>query len=237
MALSGEISTDFVVIPSTALSGEVATDFVVIPSTALSGEIALDFTPLPGPASSAIFSSTIDILGGGAPASSAVFSSTIDILGGGAPASSAIFSSVLDFTIEQKPSNLFSRGSPTTLRRGTTLLGSVAGVDLTAIGATSLYSVGTGRTAIIDLVIVRCTEATSITTPAVAGVGVASGEDDVIEAQALFGLTTSGVYYVFPGPGGMSVELSAGQSLKLGVDTGAIGTSQVATVDVLGREF
>jgi len=75
-----------------------------------------------------------------------------------------------------------------------------------------------------------------ITTPAVVGIGVAVGEDDVYNSQPLVGLTTSDEFFVFPS-GGVMVELAALDQLKIGVDTAAIGTSQVVAVDVFGREF
>jgi hypothetical protein len=133
-------------------------------------------------------------------------------------------------------SYLFTSLSPASTHTAIVLLSKKTGIDLTITGTTSLYAPPTGRSAIIDLVVLRCTAAVGITTPAVAGIGVAVGEDDVYNSQPLVGLTAPDEFFVFP-PGGAMVELAALDQLKIGVDTAAIGVSQVVAIDVFGREF
>lgn len=112
-------------------------------------------------------------------------------------------------------------------------LASVAGISGTTTGITSLYTVPTGRTAIITSANVRCTAATAITVGPTLGMGVAAGEDDIYAATSLASLTAVGQLYGFTTTG-MSVSAAAGSVIKVGIDTAATGTSQTLTIDLVG---
>lgn len=109
-------------------------------------------------------------------------------------------------------------------------------VDLTATPAsTPIYTVPTGKTAIIHMVVLRCTAASGVTVVALAGVGVTG--TDVYPDQQLLGLDAAGVRYIFPsGPGSRAI-LSAGDVLNLVVSQAATASSQTVEVDVFGDEF
>lgn len=112
-------------------------------------------------------------------------------------------------------------------------LASAASISGTATGATSLYTVPAGRTAIITSANVRCTAATAITVGPTLGIGVAAGEDDIYAAVSLASLISVGQLYGFSTTG-MSVSAAAGSVIKVGIDTAATGTSQTLTVDLVG---
>ena len=112
-------------------------------------------------------------------------------------------------------------------------LASVAGISGTTTGATSLYTVPAGRTAIITSANVYCTAANAITAGPMLGIGVAAGESDMYAATSLASLIAVGQLYGFT-TSGMSVSAAAGSVIKVGIDTGATGTSQALTVDLVG---
>lgn len=112
-------------------------------------------------------------------------------------------------------------------------LATVAGISTTATGATNVYTVPAGRTAIITSANVRCTAATAITTGPTLGMGVAAGEDDIYASTALASFLSVGQLYGFT-TNGMSVSVAAGSVVKVGIDTAAVGTAQTVTVDLVG---
>ena len=114
---------------------------------------------------------------------------------------------------------------------GPGLLATVTGIDATVVAETTLYT-ATGTT-VITGVILLCTAASGITTEATAGVGIAVGEDDIFSSEPLTGLTVvnKAFNYLFSGTRVVAVNTDA---IKLGIDTAAIGTSQVLTAYILG---
>jgi len=114
------------------------------------------------------------------------------------------------------------------------VLSSTAIADAKTPGTTNLYTVPTGRTAIIMGAMVRVSEATAITVGLVAGIGVAAGEDDIVVSQAHTALLTTAKVYHLANAGGVLVAASAASVIKYGIDTGATGTSQALVVDLLG---
>ncbi len=114
-----------------------------------------------------------------------------------------------------------------------TILATTTAIDGKTTGTTNLYTVPAGKTAIITQAIVRTTTATAVATPPDAGLGIASGEDDIFASSTLFGLTSSARMYVFTSQGG-AVQATTGQIIKLGIDTGATGTTLTLAVDLIG---
>lgn len=128
------------------------------------------------------------------------------------------------------------RNNVTLSMDGSRLLSSVSGINLLSTGNTALYTVPTGLTLLVDAVILRCTEATAITSPASAGAGEGAGANNVFPAQILTGLNQAALFFMFP-PGGTIAVLTAGQVLNLGVTAPAVGTSQLVSADLIGRTF
>jgi len=114
-------------------------------------------------------------------------------------------------------------------------LASVDSIDAKATGTTTLYTVPAGTTIVVTEVVLRCTAAVAITVAAVAGVGVAGGEDDIFASQPLTGLEAAGETFSFPA-GGIGVVATAAEVIKLGIDTAATGTSQTLSADIFGYE-
>ena len=119
---------------------------------------------------------------------------------------------------------------------GTSKIGGKDNVDLTAEGIHHLFTAGEDQTAIIRYLVIRCKSATGISVPAKVGLGTNTGEDNIFTPRRLYGLTTSGLAYVFAADGGGS-RVGSLVSIRLGVDEGATGTSQLADVDLMGYVF
>lgn len=113
-------------------------------------------------------------------------------------------------------------------------LSSSAAVNLKTVGTTNLYTVPTGKNAIITDVIIRCTDAASFTVAPAVGVGVAAGEDDIMSSMTLVGFTALNKVFRYSCEG-TYVSVAAGSVIKLGVDTGATATT--ATAEVILRGF
>jgi hypothetical protein len=115
-----------------------------------------------------------------------------------------------------------------------TTLSSIASIDLTTTGTTSLYTVPTGRSAIITAVIIRPTTATAANADGAISVGTnASTYDDIIANTTLTGLDSTTEHYVAT-PGGVSHTAAAAEVITFQVDTAETGTALIVTVDVIG---
>jgi len=117
------------------------------------------------------------------------------------------------------------------------VLATVTGINAKTVAATNLYTVPTGKTAIIEKVIVRVTAATAASGDAVAGVGIAAGESDIVAAQTLTGVTTVDDAFVLAPSSGLFRIADAAEIVKLGIDTGDTGTAVTWDVDVIGYIF
>lgn len=118
-------------------------------------------------------------------------------------------------------------------QQGSWKLSTTTGINTKTTGTTTLYTIPTGKTAIITGAIVRCSAATAITVGATAGIGVATNEDDMFASTAMTNLTTTAKVYSFTLVG-ISVLGNAGDAIKLGIDVAATGTSQTIVVDLFG---
>ena len=119
---------------------------------------------------------------------------------------------------------------------GASPLGSVlsqvtTGIDGTSTGVTSILA-PSGFDAQVVSVIAIVTAIGGAGNPPVAGVGVAAGEDDHIQAESLIGLSAANKSFSIPLIGAAPLVLS-GQSLDLGIDTGATYSTFTLTVIVL----
>lgn len=100
-----------------------------------------------------------------------------------------------------------------------TILATVS-VNLASVGATSLYTVPAGKTAIITGLIVKPTTASGVDNFAQAGVGVASGEDDMFAVTEFTGLDTTSKVFQLKAEGTNKVGAAA-DIIKIGVDVAA----------------
>lgn len=116
---------------------------------------------------------------------------------------------------------------------GLRVLSQTTGFDAKTVSATALFTVPVGKKCVVTGAIVECTAATAITAPAALGIGVAAGESDLFGSITLAGLLAAGQIWSFV-TSGLSIRPNAGDVIKLGIDTGAIGTSQTISVTLLG---
>lgn len=112
-------------------------------------------------------------------------------------------------------------------------LATVAGINLKTVATTTLYTTPAGHTAVISAIILEITTGTSITVDAKAGVGIAAGEDDIFSSENLVNTRAAGDVWSFSLKG-KARTAPAASAVKLGVDTGATGTTLTATAHVFG---
>lgn len=113
---------------------------------------------------------------------------------------------------------------------------SITPINAKVTGATTLYTVPTGKTAIITSAVIRCSAATAITNGPTIGIGTATGTNDIFALAAANALTTTTTIFGFSLVG-MSVKVATGTAIKLNVGTASTGTSQTITVDLIGYIF
>lgn len=113
------------------------------------------------------------------------------------------------------------------------ILGTASGINAKSTGATTVYTVPTGKTAYITGCNVRCTAATTVTTGPACGVGTTAGTDDIFASIAINLLTSISRVFSFS-PFGMSVAVAAGTAIVFNVDTASVGTLQTLATDLMG---
>ena len=116
--------------------------------------------------------------------------------------------------------------------RVSNVLSITTGIDAKTTGTTNLYTVPTGKTAVITEAYVRCTSATAITIAGTAGIGVWAGESDMFASQVLTGLL--GLWRFRMIDPWFSVVGNSDEVIKLGIDVWAIWTSMTIAVDLIG---
>jgi len=116
------------------------------------------------------------------------------------------------------------------------LLSTTAAIDLTATGTTNLYTVPASTSTIITKAVLIITADSGITVDAVAGIGIAAGEDDVIAPMTLTQVRVTDDMWIFVMEGNVELALTT-EIVKLGVDTGATGTTLTGTLRLYGIEI
>lgn len=124
-------------------------------------------------------------------------------------------------------------GLPAWVTPGATLLSTTTSINAKATGTTNLYTVPSGRTAVITKAIVIPTAASSITQGPALGIGVAAGEDDIFASTQLTGVTGTTKVYAFDAIG-TYVSAAATEVIKVGIDTVAAGTSMTLSIYLFG---
>lgn len=100
------------------------------------------------------------------------------------------------------------------------------------VATTNLLTVPSGKKFITTKAIVWTENSNAITIGPSLGIGVASGEDDIIGSVSVT-LTANNRFYKLNPKDGAVIAL-AGDVVKLGIDVGATGTSQIIKVDLFG---
>ncbi len=113
------------------------------------------------------------------------------------------------------------------------VLSTTTGIDAKSATTTTLYTVPSGKTAIITGAVIRPTTTTAVTVSPTLGIGIAAGESDVFSSVALTGLDTITEVYKFTASG-LYVTAASTNVLKLGIDVGASATTMTVSVDLIG---
>lgn len=112
-------------------------------------------------------------------------------------------------------------------------LASVTGIDAKTVATTNLYTVPSGKSAIITTAIFRLTTVSGISGTLKAGIGVAAGENDILASEEFTAFNTTGKVRVVPVQGNSALA-TATSVIKLGIDTAFTGTTATLTVDLFG---
>lgn len=113
-------------------------------------------------------------------------------------------------------------------------LATVTGINAKTVTTTALYTVPSGKTAILTNAIVRCTAASSITNGPTASIGVVSSSfNDIYASANMITLTTTSSAFGYSSVGvfGQAAQTTV---VTLNLTNAATGTSQTIAVDVMG---
>lgn len=98
------------------------------------------------------------------------------------------------------------------------ILSTTTGINGKVAATTNLYTVPSGKTAVIRGANLRLTTVTSLSGTLNAGIGIASGEQDIFSRVSMTGFNTAGKTWAFSSTGSQVVG-TAGQIIKLGIAT------------------
>lgn len=114
----------------------------------------------------------------------------------------------------------------------------VSAVDLTTTGSTALYTVPTGKSAVITDVLLRVSSASAANGDAEVQVEITGSSGDVIPSTTLVGATAAGdVFRLGPQAGGSFRVGVATNIIYLNVTSAETGTTLDVEVDVFGYTF
>ena len=118
------------------------------------------------------------------------------------------------------------------------ILASQASVNLAATGTTGIYTVPTGKSAVITGAYIVPTTATTPGGDAVVNLGTnASTYDNIVSAETLSGLdATTELYHIVTG-GGVIHLAAAAETVTINVTSADTGSALTATVYLLGFLF
>lgn len=115
------------------------------------------------------------------------------------------------------------------------VLSSTTGINAKSTGTTTLYTVPSGKTAVITQAIVKCIAASSITNGPTCDIyTVSSG--DIYASTAINALTTTSKIFGFTTTG-MSISAASGSTITFEIGTASTGTSQTISVDLIGYTY
>lgn len=114
------------------------------------------------------------------------------------------------------------------------IISHTTGIDAKSTGTTTLFTVPNNHHAYITEIVFYAKTVTGLggTVPTL-GVGVAAGEADIMPSTALTGLDATDEMYRFSCEG-TYVSVDENAAIKLGIDTGATGTTFTMEVFLIG---
>jgi len=112
-------------------------------------------------------------------------------------------------------------------------LATFSGISATAVASTPLYTVPTGRTAIITAVVPRVTAQTAATVPATAQIESSPAAADIFPSELMTGVLVVNDDWTFAA-GAKGVALPAAATVSINITVAATATSQTLSVDVVG---
>lgn len=115
-----------------------------------------------------------------------------------------------------------------------TLLGSVSGVNPRATGNTNMFTIPTGRKAIITEGIYILDSASGLTGVLKCGFGADGGNDNIFAASNLTGFNATGLYYAQQNVDGPSYIAVAGDQAHIHVQTAFTGGTASMSVYLFG---
>lgn len=128
---------------------------------------------------------------------------------------------------------IFNVSSANTQVNSPRVLASVSGINAKTIANTALFTVPAGATAVVTGYTVRATAAAAISAGPSAGIGNVAGTNNIISSQAMTALTSALTTFQWATTG-ISLATAATGTIYFNLGTGATGTSETITVDLLG---
>lgn len=113
------------------------------------------------------------------------------------------------------------------------ILATVTGINGLIAASTNLYTVPTGKSAVILDAVVRLTAATAITGTCRAGIGTNGAQSNIFMDVMMTGFNTTGEFYRFVGQGNYRLA-AVGEIIAFGIDTAFGGTTATLAVDLIG---
>lgn len=114
------------------------------------------------------------------------------------------------------------------------VLSTTTGIDAKVAATTNLYTVPSGRKAVVTGAVLALTTVDTLTLVGTAGIGVAAGEADIFPAIALTGLSTTTTAMALSNNNLLFAVAQASDVVKLGIDVGYTATTATMRVDLLG---
>lgn len=116
------------------------------------------------------------------------------------------------------------------------LLSSTTGVNAKTVANTALYTVPSGKTAVITGYVVKVSAASSITGGPTAGIGNTAGTNNIGASQAMNALLTTTDTFQWSIIGSSKTTVAAG-IVYFNLGTVSTGTSQTITIDLFGYTY
>ncbi len=114
------------------------------------------------------------------------------------------------------------------------ILSTVTGIDATATGLTNLYTVPSGKTAIIIGAILRITALTAFVGVGTGGIGTNVTQDDIMSSRAMTGLNAVGSVFCFMNSNSASAIASSSSTIQLGIDVSFVAGTCTIALDLIG---
>lgn len=112
------------------------------------------------------------------------------------------------------------------------LSGDVA-IDSFSLGANAVYTAPAAQKVVITKVVLRCTAATGVATPASAKVEINPAAGDIFDTESLIGVLAVDDQWIFSAEA-RGLVVPAGGQVDLTIVNAATGTSQTLEADVFG---